>query len=230
MSNEYKLKQPIVFMTNEEVQEAIALKLIDEYHTVYGGVLQAPTMFLESNDGSIVHQPSELGGYTWSRGEYVKILQKSVMWSDIREQYKPTDPHAHLKKRKAELEALGYVVKVEIYSDRLGDWLSTCEPILWINDVTHQLKVYKLDWDKVPRFTRVETINYPARNNWGKRFFIVKYADAYFCASNKNYGVIKSWTHCRLPGGTVPDDEWLTELTAEEIEEVLSWTSTTTEH
>lgn len=79
--------KPTVFMTNEEVEEAVKYGYLNNdfgYRTDEKSLNTAPTIFAELN-GRVVHQPNN--GGIWSDEVFIKWLQKSVMWSDIREQY-----------------------------------------------------------------------------------------------------------------------------------------------
>jgi hypothetical protein len=155
--------------------------------------------------------------------DFVKDLYENskdftVTWK-LKEKPKPKDPHADLKKRKQELEALGYVVKREYLSDKgFCGWFPIPKDEInqWCNDVTYQLKVYKLDWDKVPSGTKIVV------NGKGTRIFIgTDRGNVVYKWSMQGY-LSREPKACRLPEGTVPDASWLIELTAEEIEKVLS--------
>jgi hypothetical protein len=88
------LDQPIVFTTNEEVQEAVKLGVLKNdygYNEKYGN--RAPVVFWK-NGATISHQPNEdeEDSNIWSEHPYIKILQKSVLWKKIRNNYSVCAP------------------------------------------------------------------------------------------------------------------------------------------
>lgn len=136
----------------------------------------------------------------------------------------------YLKKRKQELEALGYVVKAGTHCR------FDFETEEWDHISTTPLKVYKIDWNKVlawsyanGEFVIVEVCD---RNGRWHTMDVAGHLYRLCGYSIHNNGKDKKFhtyslscfpfNRCRLPERTTPKDEWLTELTAEEIEEVMS--------
>jgi len=82
-----RLTKPTVFMSNEEVAEAVSCGYLDcdyGYSAKWGN--KAPTIMWKIGKFTS-HQSNEEN--IWSNSEYVKLLQQSVMWSDIQEYYAP---------------------------------------------------------------------------------------------------------------------------------------------
>jgi len=81
--------KPTLFLTNDEVAEAIKLGYLPEHRISknysYGIHYQAPTLFWMSED-NLTHQPNV---ENLLLGKYFYVLSTAVKWSDISEEFKP---------------------------------------------------------------------------------------------------------------------------------------------
>lgn len=162
-------------------------------------------------EGSVKHE------YRLLKELYENSSDFKVTWK-----LKEKDPHAGLKLKKEEAEALGYVVKVfEVSVEQCSEI-----QINTIQDVGNNLlslKYYKLDWNKVlawsyanDEFVKCEfSDSHPFYTDVKgeliglKRNGFLLLQEKYKCVVHKSY--------CRLPEGTTPKDEWLTEVSESEV-------------
>lgn len=85
-----KLKKPTVFMTVDELKEAESLGILnnDLVNWYIEDIFKTPTI-LWFEDGRILHQTYNdcIEDNNWAKPEYIKRLQESVMWADVKHEY-----------------------------------------------------------------------------------------------------------------------------------------------
>ena len=81
--------QPTIFRNLEEIQEAVKCGYLTKYRGYKKGECNEhnlPTMFWKVN-GRLTHQDNK--NNEWNTIDYIRLLQKSVLWQDIREDFLP---------------------------------------------------------------------------------------------------------------------------------------------
>ena len=96
-----KLNKPVVFMTYMEIKEAVVLGFLEQTYG-YDKDYNNPTpTILWAEKGYIPHQNNR-DISVWSDKKYIKLLQKSVMWGEVKkEHFKSVSFNNFLKENSA---------------------------------------------------------------------------------------------------------------------------------
>lgn len=132
-----KLKQPILFHSIEELQEAVIYNVIEKAHIALYEAKEysLPTLFWNDTNTRLDH----VGGSERlldKNDEYLYILRESIDWSDIKDKYKPKEWYEKESSRGKLIWVSdnvneGWVPAIFKYYDDNSDYSFVCYRAQW---------------------------------------------------------------------------------------------------